>query len=83
MMTAAQAREKTLETILQAAKEFLVNSVEPKIDESIRFGSFKCTVKHTHTPAVRDTVMELLEKEGYSVVAESTYYDIAWEDYND
>ena len=82
MMTEAQAREKTLETILQTAKEFLINSVEPKIDESSRFGSFKCTVKHTHTQTVRDMVMELLEKEGYSVVAESTYYDIAWENNN-
>lgn len=82
MMTAAQAREKTLEKILQTAKEFRVNSIEPKIDESVGFGSFKCTVKHSHTPTVRDTVKELLEKEGYSVVAEPTYYSIAWENNN-
>lgn len=82
MITATQAREKTFETITQVAKEFLINSVEPKIDESIRFGSFKCTVKITHTSAVRDTVKELLEKEGYSVVAEPTYYSIAWENNN-
>lgn len=78
MMTAAQAREKTLEAILQEAKEFRVNSIEPKIEESVRFGRFKCTVTHTHTQAIRDTVVELLEKEGYSVVAEPTYYDITW-----
>lgn len=49
MMTAAQAREKTLETITQTAKEFLINSIEPKIAESVGFGSFKCTVKYSYS----------------------------------
>lgn len=79
MITAAQAREKTLETITQVAKEFLINSVAPKIDEAVRFGNFKCTVKHTHAQVFRDKVMELLELEGYIVTAEDSWYDIMWE----
>ncbi len=79
MISAAQAKEKTLETIHQTAKEFILNSVEPKIDEAIRFGQFTCTVNHTHNLAFQGAVTELLEKEGYTVIAEERYYDIEWE----
>lgn len=80
MLTAAQAREKTKERITQAAKEFLINEVEKAVDKAIGFGQFSCIVKHTHTVPFQEAVVELLEKEGFNVIAEEGYYDIDWED---
>lgn len=44
MITAAQAREQTMEHITQIAKEFITNSVEPIIDEAIGKGKFRAAV---------------------------------------
>jgi hypothetical protein len=41
MITAAQAREQTMERITQIAKEFITNSVESIIDEAIGKGKFR------------------------------------------
>ena len=80
MMTAAQAKEKTKERITQAAKEFITNEVERAVDTAIGFGQFSCTVKHTHAISFQEAVVELLEKEGFTVITEERYYDIGWED---
>lgn len=79
MITATQAKEKTKERITQAAKEFLINEVERAVDTAIGFGQFSCTVKHTHTVPFQEAVIELLEKKGFTVIAEEGYYDINWE----
>lgn len=79
MITAAQAKEKTKERITQVAKEFIINEVERAIDEAISFGNFNCTVNHTHNLAMQEAMTELLEKEGFTVIAEEGYYDIGWE----
>ena len=44
MITAAQAKEKTMERITQLAKEFLTNCAEPIIDEAIGKGKFRAAV---------------------------------------
>ena len=44
MITAAQAREQTMERITQIAKEFLTNIAEPLIDEAIEKGKFRAAV---------------------------------------
>lgn len=44
MITAAQAREQTMERLTQIAKEFITNSVEPIIDEAIGKGKFRAAV---------------------------------------
>ena len=79
MMTAVQAKEKTKERITQVAKEFITNEVERAVDAAIGFGQFSCTVNHTHNVPFQEAVIELLEKEGFTVIAEEGYYDIDWE----
>ena len=79
MISAAQAREKTKERIIQVAKEFIINEVEKAVNEAIGFGQFTCTVKHAHTVPFQEAVAELLEKEGFNVITEEGYYDIDWE----
>ena len=79
MITAVQAKEKTKERITQVAKEFIINKVEVAVDEAISFGQFNCTVNHTHNVPFQEAVIELLEKEGFTVIAEEGYYDIDWE----
>ena len=79
MMTAEQAKEKTLERITKVAKEFIVNTVEQKIDAAIAFGEFSCTVKHNHNIAFQEAIVGLLEKEGFSILFGEGYYDISWE----
>lgn len=79
MRTAAQAREKALEVIAQRAKEFVLNTVSPKIEEAVRIGALRCAVAHTHNTAMQAAVAERLEKAGYTVIVESSYYDIKWE----
>ena len=44
MISAAQAREQTMERLTQIAKEFITNSVEPIIDEAIGKGKFRAAV---------------------------------------
>lgn len=79
MITATQAKEKTKERITQVAKEFITNEVERAVDTAIGFGQFSCTVNHTHTVPFQEVVIELLEKEGFTVITEEGYYDIDWE----
>jgi hypothetical protein len=79
MITAAQAREKTKERLTQVAKEFIVNTVEHKVDEAISFGQFSCTINHNHNVPFQEAIAELLEKEGFYVILGEGYYDIDWE----
>ena len=79
MITATQAKEKTKERITQAAKEFIINEVERAVDVAISVGRFNCTVNHTHTVPFQEAVVELLEKEGFTIITEEGYYDIDWE----
>ncbi len=43
MISAAQAKEKTMEQITQIAKEFIINCAEPAIEAAIKEGKFKAT----------------------------------------
>jgi hypothetical protein len=91
MITAAQAREKTLERITQIAKEFITNCAEPAIDEAVAEGKFKATPSFEGVVSPEATgaaVVELLQQEGFKV--DHVYYDgpngyynyilIEWED---
>ena len=80
MITATQAKEKTKERITQVAKEFIINTVEPKIAEAISFRQFSCTIKHNHDIPFQEAIEELLEKEGFNVILGEGYYDIDWKD---
>ena len=79
MITATQAKEQTKERIRTLAKEFIINEVERAIDVAISVGRFNCTVSHTHTIPFQEAITELLEEEGFTVIAEEEYYDIDWE----
>ena len=88
MMTAAQAKEKTMERINQVAKEFIINEVDRAVQQAITFGSFSCTVnleKVTNPTVVGAEVVKQLQDLGF--VAEHVncpldhqgYIDIKWE----
>ena len=91
MITAAQAKEKTMEKIQQQAKEFIINYVEQAIYSAIAESKFKATVDLTEVDnptVIGEAVVELLAKEGFAV--DHIYYDnvngyanyisIRWED---
>ena len=44
MITAAQAKEQTMERITMVAKEFITNEVSQAVQKAIDFGRFSCTV---------------------------------------
>jgi hypothetical protein len=91
MMTAAQAREKTMEKIKQIAQEFIINDVGQAVYEATIQGEFHTNVPFDGVPNPEKTgaeVVKLLEEQGYE--AEHAYYDgpngyanyicIKWED---
>ena len=81
MMTAAQAKEKSLGTITKIAKEYIINNVEPKIEETTRYGTFHCTIKHPyHSKQLRTKVADLLKAQGFTVKIADNFYDISWEE---
>ena len=76
MITAAQAREKTMEKITQIAKEFITNCAAPAIDEAIAEGRFKATPSFdgiVNPKVTGEEVVKLLKKEGFE--AEHVCYD--------
>jgi hypothetical protein len=76
MMSAAQAREKTMEKITQIAKEFIINCAEPAIDEAVAEGKFKATPSFEGVPNPKilgAEVVKLLEEQGFE--AEHICYD--------
>ena len=88
-MTAEQAKEKTKERITQVAKEFIINSVEPAVDEAISFGRFSCTVNLKGVPSPTVTggeVVSQLQDLGFVVTHTHCsmdlegYIDIKWGD---
>ena len=78
MLTAQEAKTKTLDIIAKNAKEYIAKTVEPKILEATRIGRFNCSVNHTHTEAFRAEVAKLLKEQGFRVKIASTFYDIFW-----
>ena len=90
MITAAQAKEKTMERITQIAKEFIIKCIEPAIDEAIKEGKFLASapLDVVNSEIVGEEVVKLLKQDGY--YAEHTYYDnyngyanyilVKWED---
>ena len=89
MMTAAQAKEKTKERIIQAAKEFIINVVEMTVDEAISMGRFYCTVNLKGVPSPKVTGAEIvrqLQDLGFAAEHISCpldpegYINIEWED---
>ena len=91
MMTAAQARQATLEKINQIAKEFIINNVGQAVYEATIEGEFHTKVPFDGVPNLKQTgaeVVKLLQEQGYE--AEHSYYDgpngyanyicIKWED---
>lgn len=91
MITAAQAKEKTMERITQIAKEYIINCAEPAIDEAIKEGKFMATPSFEgiiNNEVTGEEVVRLLKQDGY--YAEHTCYDnyngydnyilIKWED---
>lgn len=80
-MTAAQAKEKSLETITKLAKEYIVSKAEPKIKETTQYGTFHCTVNHPyHSKMLRTKVADLLKAQGFTVKIFDNFYDISWEE---
>ena len=76
MITAAQAKQKTMEKITQIAKEFILNRAEQAIDEAIAEGKFKATPSFDGVPSPEVTgeeVLKLLQEQGYE--AEHVCYD--------
>lgn len=76
MITAAQAKEKTLERIIQIAKEFITNCAVPAIDEASAEGKFTATPSFDGVPNPEITgaeVVKLLKEQGFE--AERVYYD--------
>lgn len=88
MITAAQAREKTKEKLQQLAKEYILNIVEPAIEEATRFGRFIAVTEYEGTKHSGAEVVGILEERGF--YAEHFLYDgpngydnhitIKWED---
>ena len=76
MITAAQAKQITLDKLQQTAKEFIINSVDRAINESARTGKFVAIVNFEGVPNPETTgelVVKLLEEKEFE--AEHVYYD--------
>ena len=91
MITAAQAKEKTIEKITQIAKEFILNEVGDAIQEAIKEGKFSTSVefgKVSNRDKVGARIVELLEADGFkaeyvcydNVNGYADYIKITWED---
>ena len=77
MMTAAQAKEKTMEQITQVAKEFIINYAEPAIDEAIKEGKFKATPSFEGmiNPMITGAEVVRILTCDHGFEAEHVYYD--------
>lgn len=76
MITATQAKEKTAERLQQLAKEYIINVVEPAIDQAIKNGRFFVTPSFKEVINPEQTgveVVKLLQEQGFE--AEHVYYD--------
>ena len=89
MITAAQAKEQTMERISMAAKEFITNEVSQEVQKAIDFGRFSCTVnlKEVHNPSVVGAeIVKQLQALGFEAehiscaLDHDGYIDIEWED---
>lgn len=67
MITAAQAKEKTREKLQQLAKEYIINVVEPAIDEATKLGRFTVATKYEGTKSSGAEVVKILEERGFWV----------------
>ena len=88
MITAAQAKEKTMERIAQVAREFITNEVDTAVDKAISFGRFNCTVNLkgiVNPKATGAEVVNQLQALGFetqhisSALDSEGYIDIKWE----
>lgn len=76
MITAAQAKQATMEKITQIAKEFILNQAEPVIDEFTKEGKFFAKVSFDgiyNSEVTGQEVVKLLEERGFE--AEHVLYD--------
>ena len=86
MMTAAEARQATLDNTEQKAKEFITNHVVTAIQNAVKRGSFSTTVPMigANPVVVGAKVVELLEGQGYRAkhvyIGEDNYIEIDWKD---
>lgn len=87
-MTAAEAKEKTFERIRVIAKEFVLNTVNPAIQNAINEGRFKTNVLIRDLPsrvAAATEIEKLLREKGFEVefIAQhgvGEYFSINWGD---
>ena len=89
MITAAQAKEQTMERITMVAKEFITNEVSQAIQKAIDFGRFFCTVNLKGVPnpsVVGVEVVNQLQDLGFIAehiscpIDTDGYIDIKWRD---
>jgi uncharacterized protein (UPF0216 family) len=80
MISAAEAKQKTLERINQLAKEFIINNTGIPIQTAINNGKFFTNVSlegkdlaKVDTEVLGAEIVKLLEEKGYK--AEHMYYD--------
>ena len=88
MITAEQAKEQTIERLQQLAKEYILNIVEPAIDEATKLGRFVAVTKYEGTKSSVAEVVKILEERGF--YADHYIYDgpngydnkitVKWED---
>ena len=85
MMTAAEARQLTVDSTEQRAKEFIVNYVGDMIRNAANCGNFLTQVPMigANPVALGAKVVELLEEQGYQAthvyIGEDNYIEIDWE----
>ncbi len=88
-MSAAQAKEKTMERITQVAKEFITNEVSQAVQKAIDFGRFSCTVNLKGVVNPEVTGKEIVSQlQGLGFIAEHIscqldhegYIDVKWEE---
>ena len=89
MITAAQAKEQTMERITMVAKEFITNEVSQAVQKAIDFGRFSCTVNLKGVPnptVVGAEVVNQLQDLGFiaehisCALDHDGYIDIKWRD---
>ena len=89
MITAAQAKEQTMERITMIAKEFITNEVSQAVQKAIDFGRFSCTVNVkglVNPSATGAEIVTQLQALGFEAehincaLDKDGYIDIKWED---
>jgi response regulator RpfG family c-di-GMP phosphodiesterase len=89
MITAAQAKEQTMERITMTAKEVITNEASQEIQKAINVGRFRCTVNLKGVRSPKATGAEIVsqlkalgfEAEHITCVPDPEgYIDIKWED---